>query len=392
MKFVFLSLIFIFCFTSFNQVVFYKKIGGKNYDALADILVTRSGDLLAVGRTDSYSQDMNINLIKFDTQGNIIWDRTYGGNETEGASVIIQTQEGGFLVAGYSDSNAENANENDVWLLKINANGEKEWERFYKTSDSIDEAQGLVETEEGNFLIVGNTTSLSTGNTDIFVMKVNKKGDILWQKKYGEMEGEQAGHIISTGKGFMIIGSKEIPKKRWDMWLLHIDTQGEILWNQNYGGSDNEMGNVMTMMPDGNYVLAGFTYTYAEGSLDAWVVKINQKGEKIWDKTLGGLSTDEVFDVIITKEKNILITGYTDMYVPDKNYNNTSNNGNDVLVALLDANGNELWKEIIGGVGTQRAYAVVERNEAYFLAGYADENGNSGTDHLIIKINSNRDK
>ncbi|WP_091545649.1 hypothetical protein [Thermoflexibacter ruber] len=392
MKFVFLSLIFIFCFTSFNQVVFYKKIGGKNYDALADILVTRSGDLLAVGRTDSYSQDMNINLIKFDTQGNIIWDRTYGGNETEGASAIIQTQEGGFLVAGYSDSNAENANENDVWLLKINANGEKEWERFYKTPDSIDEAQGLVETEEGNFLIVGNTTSLSAGNTDIFVMKVNKKGDILWQKKYGEIEGEQAGHIISTSQGFMIIGSKEIPKKRWDMWLLHIDKQGEILWNQNYGGSDNEMGNALAIMPDGSYVLAGFTYTYAEGSLDAWVVKINQKGEKIWDKTLGGLSTDEVFDVIITKEKNILIAGYTDMYVPDKNYNNTSNNGNDVLVALLDANGNELWKEIIGGLGTQRAYGIVEKDEAYFLAGYADENGNSGTDHLIIKINSNRDK
>jgi hypothetical protein len=392
MKFVFLSLIFIFCLTSSNQVIFYKKIGGKNYDALADILVTRSGDLLAVGRTDSYSQDMNINLIKFDSQGNIIWDRTYGGNETEGANAIIQTQEGGFLVAGYSDSNAENANENDVWLLKINANGEREWERFYKTPDSIDEAQGLIETEDGNFLIVGNTTSLSEGNVDIFVMKVNKKGDILWQKKYGELGGEQAGHVISTSQGFMIVGSKEIPKKRWDMWLLHIDKQGEILWNQNYGGSDNEMGNVMTVMPDGNYVLAGFTYSYAEGSLDAWVVKINHKGEKIWDKTLGGLSTDEVLDIIITKEKNILIVGYTDVYVPDKNYNNTSNNGNDVLVALLDTNGNKIWEETIGGLGSQRGYGIVEKDEAYFLAGYADENSDSGTDHLIIKINANRDK
>jgi len=392
MKFFFCGLIFVFSLTLFNQVVFYKKIGGKNYDALADILVTRSGDLLAVGRTDSYSQDMNVNLIKFDTKGNVIWDRTYGGNETEGANSVIQTQEGGFLVAGYSDSNAENADENDVWLLKTNIHGEKEWERFYKTPHSIDEAQGIIETEEGNFLIVGNTTSLADGNSDIFVMKVNPKGDILWQRKYGEKEGEQVGSIIGTSQGFLIIGSKEIPKKRWDMWLMHIDKQGEVLWSQSYGGSDNEMGNALAVMPDGSYVLAGFTYSYAEGSLDAWVVKVNHRGEKVWDRVFGGLSTDEAFDVIITKEKNILMIGYTDVYIADKNYNNTSNNGNDVLAVLLDTHGKELWKETIGGIGTQRAYAVVEKDEAYFLAGYVDENSDSNTDHLIIKINSYKDK
>jgi hypothetical protein len=190
----------------------------------------------------------------------------------------------------------------------------------------------------------------------------------------------------------LIIGSKEIPKKRWDMWLMHIDKQGEVLWSQSYGGSDNEMGNALAVMPDGNYVLAGFTYSYAEGSLDAWVVKVNHRGEKVWDRVFGGLSTDEAFDVIITKEKNILMIGYTDVYIADKNYNNTSNNGNDVLAVLLDTHGKELWKETIGGLGTQRAYAVVEKDEAYFLAGYVDENSDSNTDHLIIKINSYKDK
>lgn len=392
-----LSLFFILiCCSSFlhdkNTISFYKKIGGKHYDAAADMLNSSKGEVLIVGRTDSYSQDMNVNIIKIDEQGNIVWDRTYGGNETEEATEIIETKEGGFLVVGYSDSYSENPNESDIWLLKVNVNGEREWEKALITSEIIDEGHGVIETSEGDFLIVGNSTSLNDGNTDAIIVKVSNKGEEIWRKKFGDEKSQHANHIVKNEKGYAIIGSAEIVKRRWDIWLFTIDNEGNMLWQQNYGGSDNEMGNTLVRSTDGSYILAGFTYTFAEGSLDAWIVKVDEKGNKIWNKSFGGLSTDEAFDILLTENKHILIAGYTDIYIPDKNFNNTSKDGNDVFVVLLDQNGNETWKETFGGKGTQRAYAVVEKADGYIIAGLTDEDEENAVDHLIVKINKVKEK
>jgi hypothetical protein len=379
-----------FCFSSFlnhkSNISFYKKIGGKKYDAAADLINTSNGGIILVGRTDSYSQDMNVNIIKLDEKGNLIWDRTYGGNEAEEATEVIETKDGGFLVVGYSDSYSKNANESDIWLLKINANGEKEWEKAIQTSEIIDEAHGVIETKEGDFVVVGNTTAVAGGNTDAVVLKFSKKGEPIWQKAFKGEKSQQANHIIKNAEGYAIVGSAEMQKRRWDIWLFTIDNQGNMLWQQNYGGGDNEMGNIVVQNADGSYVLVGFTYTFAEGSLDAWVVKTDSKGNKIWDKSFGGLSTDEAFDVIITKENTLLIAGYSDIYIPDKNFNNIGKDGNDVFMACLTQSGEELWKDSFGGKGTQRAYAVVERADGYILAGLTDEDEEKATDHLIVKI------
>ena len=393
MKATFLISVLICC-SSFlydkSTISFYKKIGGKHYDATADMLNSSKGEILIVGRTDSYSQDMNVNVIKLDEQGNVIWDRTYGGNETEEATEIIETKDGGFLVVGYSDSYAENANESDIWLLKINTNGEREWEKALMTTEIIDEGHGVVETADGDFLVVGNATSLADGNTDAIVVKVSNKGEEIWRKKYGGEKSEQANHIVKNNQGYAIVGSVEVPKKRWEVWLFTINHDGNLLWQQNYGGSDNEMGNTLVCNEDGSYVLAGFTYTYSEGSLDAWVVKVDEKGNKKWFKSFGGLSTDEAFDLQITQDKNILVVGYSDIYTPDKNFNNTSKNGNDIFLALLDQDGNEVWKETFGGKGTQRAYAVIEKADSYIIAGLTDEDEENAVDHLIVKINKEK--
>lgn len=379
-----------FCFSSFlnhkSNISFYKKIGGKKYDAAVDLINTSKGNIILVGRTDSYSQDMNVNVMKLDEKGNLIWDRTYGGNEDEEATEVIETKDGGFLIAGYSDSYSKNLNENDIWLLKINESGEKEWEKALQTPEIIDEAHGVIETKEGDFLVVGNTTAVAGGKTDAVVIKFNKKGDLIWQKIFKGEKSQQANHIVSNAQGYAIVGNAEIQKRRWDMWLFTIDNQGNMLWQQTYGGGDNEMGNTVVQNKDGSYVLAGFTYTFAEGSLDAWVVKTDGKGNKIWDKSFGGLSTDEAFDVIITKEDNLLIAGYSDIYVPDKNFNNIGKDGNDVFIACLDQSGKELWKDTFGGDGTQRAYSVVERLDGYIIAGLTDEDEEQATDHLVVKI------
>lgn len=379
--------LFLFSFASYkSNISFYKKIGGAKYDATADLLSTENGEIILVGRTDSYSQDMNVNIIKLDEQGNIIWDRTYGGNETEEATEIIAVKSGGFLVVGYSDSYSKNDHENDIWLLKINTNGEKEWEKAIQTPDAIDEARGVVETPDGSFIIVGNTTNITGGTTKAIMLKVSKVGELIWQKIFEGEGSRQANAIVRNATGYTVVGSAEIPKKRWDMWLFTTDNEGNILWQRNYGGSDNEMGNALLRNTDNGYALAGFTYTFAEGSLDAWVVKTDDKGEAIWDKSFGGLSTDEAFDILLTKENNILIAGYSDIYIPDKNFNNTSKNGNDVFVGCLDQSGNELWKEFFGGRGEQRAYAIVEKADGYILAGLANEDEEKNTDHLLVKM------
>jgi hypothetical protein len=373
------------------KAALYKTYGGKNYDAAADIIALKGGGMLLVGRSNSYGDynDMNVNAIRLDNAGNTQWDKTYGGPETEEAFAVIETRDNGFMIVGSSDSYGGGPDMKNIWLLKLDQAGTKQWAKVLPASESIEEARSVLQNEDGSYIVLGNSIRLSTGRSEAVLVKLSEKGDQVWKRSFGGNDGNQEGAqlVKLADGGYAIGGSKEVKQGRtiWNMWLMVVDKDGFKLWDQVYGGKDNDRGNALALDGNGGFVLAGYSYSFAEGAHDAWVVRTDDKGKQLWSKNFGGPSTDEAYDVVVTRDGKIVIAGYIDIYVAGKDNENISKEGNEVLAVMLDMDGKELWKKHFGGAGSQRAYGISEDADGnLIMAGYSEMDN---TDHLVLKIN-----
>ncbi|MCS7017887.1 MAG: hypothetical protein RMJ87_02315 [Cytophagales bacterium] len=382
-----------------HLAAFYRVFGGKNYDASADVIALKSASgVVVAGRSNSYgvgSMDMNFNIVKLDNNGSVVWDKNYGGQETEEAFALCETRDGGFMVVGSSDSYGGGPDMKDIWIVKLDKNGDRQWAKIYGDDDSIDEARSVIQLEDGSFVVLANATKITSGKSDILLIKTNEKGDLIWKREFGLPSNSEIGAQVIANKegGFIIAGSKEVRfqnKIAWNFWLIALDKDGVKLWEQTYGGKMGEQANAIAQTQDGGFVLAGYTYSFAkEGSHDIWVLRTDAKGSKLWDATAGTNSTDEALDVLVTRDGKIAVAGYIDVFVPDANNENSSKEGNNAFVMLLDDQGKTLWRKNIGGNGDQRAYGIAEDvNGDFIIAGY---NEGETTDHLVVKVYKNGD-
>ena len=376
---------------------FHRVIGGKSYDAGKKIIKLPEGGYLIAGRSASYGMgDTDMLLVKISESGQSVWEKTFGEDETDEANDLIATKDGGYLVVGHSDSYGYSPDIKDFWAIKIDKNGEEVWNKTFGTEETIDEANAVVETEDG-YILVGTTIETHDGAaSDILVVKIDKSGEKVWEKKYGESGNEQGLDIISNGEGFTIIGNTEgvgyeegFSKGRWDIMALHITAEGEMTWKYAYGGKNNEMGNSIMATSDGGYLLAGYTYSFAVASLDAWVVKIDNLGKQIWAKNFGGLSTDEAFSLIETADGNFVMVGYTEVFEPNEDYENISTDKHNILLVKMNAKGDKIWERSIGGEHNQKAFDVVESADGgLVIVGTTDAKQTSGVDLLVMKLDA----
>lgn len=374
-----------------TKAVFYKTIGGKGIETNKALFKTKDGNYVLAGRSDSYSiGDMNMNVIKVDGNGNVVWDKNFGADETEEAHGGIETSDQHLMVVGYSDSYGGGVGMKDFWVIRLDQNGLMKWQKTYGSRTSIDEANDIVETADGGFLVVGSTLSLDNAKSDVLLVKIDKEGNELWRKTYGKEKNDVGNAIIKTKDGYVLVGNTEsLGYGRWEVWVVALDENGEERWNKTYGGPDNEMGNTIRETADGNLVVAGYTYSFAEGSHDAWIFEITAEGEKVWSRNLGGMSTDEFFDLAITEDNYIVAAGYTDIYVPDEYYQNTSPLGHNIFIAQLDRNGKVRWQNKIGGEQMQVAQGVVatHKKDGFLVSGYTNENlDTKGMDMFVVKV------
>jgi hypothetical protein len=374
-----------------NQLT-HKSVGDKGFDAANTIIKCQDGNFILLGRTDSYGAgDMNMSAIKVDAIGTIIWNKNYGAEESEEGYSGLETADGGFIFAGYSDSYGAGSDIKDGWIVRTDAKGIRIWDKTFGSNQSIDEIYSIVATDEGNYMILMNSIPIETGKSDIVLLEIDDKGETIWKKSFGGKSSEQGHSLAKTEDGYLIAGHVEGEMMtKWDMLLIHVDKKGNKKWEKTYGGGDNEMANVVKVMPSGNILIAGYSYTYAEGSHDAWIVCTDKNGKKIWDKNFGGLSTDEAFDILVTDNSEIVLIGYTDIYKADEYGNNVSLLSNEIMINKLDSKGNEIWTRKLGGEKDQVAKAGVIANDGSFvLAGYTNENMDTkNVDMLILKVSA----
>ncbi|MCD6573678.1 MAG: hypothetical protein J7K95_06250 [Thermoplasmata archaeon] len=329
----------------------YGNFGGEAFDIIkVDRGYAVVGGYIAPG--DSWSESDAV-LLKINENGDIIFGKTYGGRQEDVGEKIIKTPDG-YVVGGYTLSYGNGGA--DFWIIKVNKNGNELWNRTYGGGRD-DFIEDVIPTSDGGYIMVGETDSYGEGG-DMWVVKIDANGNELWSKNYGGSGYEKGYSILEADGGYIICGvTSSYGKGGWDFWVVKIDKNGNELWNKTYGYWDMEWAKKIIKVDDG-YIVAGDTTTTSTGWNDILLIKIDDKGNEIWNKTYGGNDVDSLSDIVKTKDGYILI-GVTESF--DVGFF-------DGWMTKLDKNWNEVWNKSFGGRGRDTIDCGLYDN-GYVMAG-----------------------
>jgi hypothetical protein len=260
-----------------GNVQWAKTYGGTNYDLAYSVQQTSGGGYIVAGLTRSFGAGGDILLIKTDANGNIIWAKTYGGTNDDWAYSVQQTSDGGYIVAGWTYSFG--AGSDDILLIKTDANGDVQWAKTYGGTDS-DFAYSVQQTSDGGYIVAGLTRSLGAGLDDILLIKTDANGNIQWAKTYGGTNDDLASSVQQTsGGGYIVAGlTRSFGAGYLDIFLIKTDANGNIIWAKTYGGTSRDEASSVQQNSDGGYIVAGTTWSFSAGLYDIFLVKTDASG------------------------------------------------------------------------------------------------------------------
>jgi uncharacterized delta-60 repeat protein len=363
-----------------SAVSFAKTYGvEEDYDYAFSARQTSDGGYIVVGyEYDTWGDDAF--LIKTDAKGNIIWAKTYGGTGWDEANSVQQTSDGGYIVAGWTRSFG--AGRNDIFLIRTDASGNIIWAKTYGGTSS-DYANSVQQTSDGGYIVAGETRSFGAGRNDIFLIKTDANGNVQWAKTYGGTRYDWPSSVQQTSDGGYIVagGTWSFGAGRNDIFLIKTDANGNIIWAKTYGGTDDDIANSVQQTSDGGYIVAGGTYSFGAGSADIFLIKTDANGNVIWAKTYGGTSSDYANSVQQTSDGGYIVAGETESFGAGRN---------DVFLIKTDANGNVQWAKTYGGTSSDYANSVQQTSDGgYIVAGGTWSFGAGYRDIFLIKTDAN---
>jgi hypothetical protein len=273
-------------------------------------------------------------VIKTDKTFNILWEKAYGGKDNDSIREIIEAKDGGYVFCGYTQSsNLKNhKGGKDFWIVKLDTEGQVVWEKVYGGS-RFDMAYSIAQTSDYGFIVVGYTFSFdgdlkgknNFGNGDWWILKINRYGDIEWSEVYGGSGWDEPRKVcVTSDKGFIITGvtgshDGNITGNRggWDVWLLKLNRSGKIEWSKTFGGSKHDKAFALAIDRRGNYFLAGYT-TSSDGDIsehfgemDAWILRVSKTGSLMWEHTFGTSKNECAEAIVQLQDGTYLFAGGT---------------------------------------------------------------------------------
>ena len=356
-----------------------KHFGNIYKDSSTCIRETSDGSFIIIGTTDQTGNGMNdIWLIKTDENGNMLWERTYGGDQNDFSIMGQQTVDGGFIIAGTTESFGNGMR--DFWLIKTDADGNEEWNQTYGTVEN-DRTQYVEQTSDNGYILTGGTGNFETNNQDAWLIKTDENGIMEWQQTYGGNGNEKTYTVHQETDGSYILAglTSSYGNGNYDAYLIKTDSLGNEIWYQTFGGSDIENAYSMQILPGEGYILAGSTRSFGAGEFDVWLIKTDEQGNEIWSHVYGTDSVDYCYSIGINSEGDFILGGLT---------NATANGYFDVLAMKISDSGDEIWSKNIGLAGDDYSIFVEQTEDGgYVLAGYSNSFGNDD-DVYVVKLAS----
>jgi putative intracellular protease/amidase len=361
-----------------------KTYGGPEAEGARAISPCPDGGYLITGYTFSHGTgDADLLVIKTDGQGEEEWARTFGGAGAEYGNACLCLQDG-YLIAGYTSSFGSGGR--DVYVVKLDKKGKEIWSKTFG-GPSWDVGSALCESGDGHFFVCGYTHSFGKGEEDVYLIKIDKKGNKIWSKTFGGARLDMANSISRTEDGGLLIGATSGSfSGNTDFYLIRTDSDGKEIWSKTYAAESTrghafDWCNAMTGTRDGGAILTG--YADAPDVMDVFVVKTDADGNEVWSKSLGNNPFYDFGNAILQMEDgSYIVAGSTKSIVDnEKIYDN------DLYVVKMDTDGTVLWEKSYGGSGSDWASSVsLTEDGDVVVAGYTNSEGNGFFDLLLLKL------
>ncbi len=363
-----------------GEITWQKTFGGANDDKMVAIEALPAGGSISVGWTKSAGKGgTDIFAVKLDKNGRVIWEQTYGGTGNESPEDLKIFKDGsGALISGKTSSKGKGGL--DIWVFKINNEGEIVWENTF--GGVYDEVPGDIKPmSNGNYLIAAYTQSKGAGSEDIWMFEANIQGEIIWEKTFGGVMSDIPDDLKALEDGSYLMTGWQDSKGAggFDAWIIKLDSQGEKIWGRTYGGTGDDIIETMHLVSDG-ILLAGRTDSKGSGGgTDAWLMKVDNNGETIWEKTYGWGKYDDFRDIENATDGSLIISGIT---------HSIGQGSSDIWVLNVDLSGEVIWVKTFGGNSREDISdfeTTKEKDGGLIFAGGTRSQGAGGWDGWVFR-------
>jgi hypothetical protein len=402
-----------------QDIQWQKKLGGIHADYLFDAMPTLDYGFIMVGGSLSNntgdvsenSGDFDYFITKLSEYGNLEWTTTLGGTKMDMLKSITNSYDGGYLVAGISNSEVSNSKttkligQQDIWLIKISIEGQIEWQKSLGGLANEDVSE-VIKTKDGGFLIAGSSASgtyisdntiLETpnrvfkqdrnkGNLDYWLIKLDVKGDQQWQKTFGGKYKDVLNNVLELPNGDIVIaGSSNSPlgldkkttnKGLTDWWVLKLNNKGDTLWQKSFGDDGDDQLHAMLFTKDEHLILGGHFRARSDeglGNSDFVIIKLDLEGEQVWKNTFSEGTNDILTDIVQNVDGTLLVSGYTASErnsKPQKPNAKPESGTEDFMVLKINSDGEDLWRKNIGTDKKEVLHKSIKtRDGGYVLMG-----------------------
>lgn len=354
--------------------VWNLTFGGQYSDGAWCLQETEDAGNILVGNSASRGEGSDLFLVRTDCMGKCIWSRIWGGSAEDVGYFVQETRDGGFIVTGSTKSYS--MGEELLWLVKTDASGNLSWERTFGgfVSSSGDGGWSVDETDDDGYIITGYTQSVGSGRKDLWLLKTDGMGCKIWDKTFGGREDDVGMSVLQSRDGGYIVAGRTASFIRGgdDIWLLKTDSLGEEQWNKTFGGNQDDAGFQVVELEDG-YAVVGRTESGSDRK-KIILIKVDPNGRKLWERSYEGSSASSLQS---TAEGGYIIAGRID----------NIDTGRDSLIIKTDFAGREEWLMILGGsaddIGT---FVIQSKDGTYTMAGITDSYGLGREDAWLVKI------
>lgn len=390
-----------------QDVLWEKSFGGKHAEYLSDAVPTADYGFILAGsslssksgnKTSLGEGDLDYWIWKMDEKGEMEWQKSFGGSGSDFLQCIRLTRDGGFFLAGHSNSPKskqklhDSHGDYDFWVIKLDAGGGEQWQKSIGGSGD-DKLMTADQTKDGGYILGGSSSSERNGDKvekgfgsmDYWIVKLGREGNIEWQKTYGGMYFDELRSIQQTRDGGYIVGgysnSPDSGNKSdknqgiGDYWILKLDRMGDVEWQKVIGGDRDDQLAVVHQTIDGGYILGGNSnsqpsYSKSKGNgkgTDFWVVKLDENGDVKWQETYDFGTWDILTSIVENKDKTLLVGGYAKS---EMNTTKDEKGINDYIALKMTDKGVVLWQKTVGSDGDDALKKLIEtRDGAFILAG-----------------------
>jgi len=347
-----------------------KTYGGNGWETAYSVKQTSDGGFIFTGHIKSYGASWSDGwLVKTNSNGNELWNKTFGGPNRDDFTYVEQTNDGGYITAGYTYLSGDFLSSG--WFVKTDSNGNEIWNKTIGGDDN-NVAEFVQQTSDGGYVLTGYSGTYDASNIDYWVVKIDSQGNNLWDTTFTGTTDDFIRCIRQTSDGgYILVGSTREFRAKDDSkaFLIKIDSNGNQIFDKTYGIKDSSWASSVFLTKDGGYIIVGGTSS-GEELIESLLIKTDSNGNQEWVKTFGNMTKNiRTYDGQQTFDGGYILAGAIGSFIGDSGDTQWSN----AIIIKTDSSGNEQWNITVGGDDNDWAYSIFQTTDGgYIISGFTD--------------------